>query len=126
MGQSVAKLQFPLDPYDGVDSAALADLVHDCQPARFGFLGDNILDETYRKATKMDRSAFSVDFCPYESGIIDTVAQLLVANSGSRTRMNGVRAELYKLNVSGQFLVITHAKTLVDLCCAVRFLQSAR
>lgn len=48
----------------------------------------------------MDRSAFSSDFCPYELGIIDTIAQVLLPNTKEGISMKGVRAELYKLNVS--------------------------
>jgi hypothetical protein len=97
--QGVSKLQFPLDPHDEIDNLALEALVKDCQPASFGYKGDDILDETYRKAAKLDRSEFSVDFCPYEAGIIDTVAQLLMPNSGTGATTSGVCAELYKLNV---------------------------
>lgn len=48
----------------------------------------------------MDRSTFSVDFCPYELGIVDTIAQILLPNAGSRFGTKGVKAELYNLNVS--------------------------
>lgn len=78
---------------------SLAMLESSCQPASFGHNGEDILDETYRKATKLDRSAFSVDFCPYEVGIIDTIAQMLLPDSNHKSGMSGVRAELYKLNV---------------------------
>ncbi|KAK3380993.1 hypothetical protein B0H63DRAFT_560784 [Podospora didyma] len=52
--------------------ARLNQLVQDCQPASFGYKGKDL-------------------------GIIDTIAQMLLPNTSSRT--NGVRAELYKLNV---------------------------
>jgi hypothetical protein len=90
------KLTFPITDVDG--EARLSQLLDDCQPATFGYNNKDVLDETYRKAAKMDRSAFSPDFCPYEVGIIDTIAQVLLpAREGVSTR--GVRAELYKLNV---------------------------
>lgn len=81
---------------------AVAHLTRDCQPATFGYMGMDVLDETYRKAGKMDTSQFCTSFCPYETGIVDAVAQIL------RPRMDesegevicGVRAELYKLNAS--------------------------
>ena len=53
------------------EKAGLFKLMHECQPASFGYKGEDVLDESYRKATKMDRSAFSADFCPYELGIIE-------------------------------------------------------
>lgn len=83
-----------------------SQLLEECEPASFGYKGEDVLDETYRKATKLDRSAFSVDFCPYELGIIDKIAQILLPNAhtdrGARivSSMHDVRAELYKLNVS--------------------------
>jgi hypothetical protein len=95
-----ARLRFPVDPADEPSIATLTDLAATCQPASFGHHGENVLDETYRRATKMDRSAFSVDFCPYEVGVIDTVAQMLLPNSRGYVGTSGIRAELYKLNVS--------------------------
>ncbi|KAF2825159.1 hypothetical protein CC86DRAFT_394877 [Ophiobolus disseminans] len=75
------------------------------QPASFGFQGQDIIDESYRKASKLDTSAFSTKFCPYDSGIIDVIGQALLPKlSGSS---QGIRAELYKLNIyqapSGMF-----------------------
>jgi hypothetical protein len=97
--QGTARLRFPVDLTDEGDAASLLHLMHTCQPASFGHNGDHVFDELYRKATKMDRSAFSVDFCPYEVGIIDTVAQMLLPNSDGNVNTSGIRAELYKLNV---------------------------
>lgn len=93
----VSKLTLPVSQSGQEKRSDLSKLVHDSQPASFGYNGENVLDESYRKAIKMDRSTFSVDFCPYETGIIDTVAQLLLSNVHQATK--GVRAELYKLNV---------------------------
>lgn len=95
----ISKLQFPINTSDEFTHSVLSNLVRECRPASFGYKGENVLNETYRKAMKMDRSAFSVDFCPYEVGIIDTIAQLLLPNSGAHVSAGGVRAELYKLNV---------------------------
>ncbi|KAL8364539.1 hypothetical protein RB595_003697 [Gaeumannomyces hyphopodioides] len=94
---SVAKTTFPIVDPDG--EASLAKLAQDCQPASFGYKGKDVLDESYRKASKMDRSAFSSDFCPYELGIIDTIAQVLLPNTRDKIWTKGVRAELYKLNI---------------------------
>jgi hypothetical protein len=92
----ITKIVFPVEGDEPHDS--FAKLIADCQPASFGYKGQDILDDTYRKATKMDRSAFSIDFCPYEHGIVDTITQLLLPNA-SHVLTNGVKAELYKLNV---------------------------
>lgn len=53
-------------------------LLKACQPASFGRAGEAVLDEKYRKAGKLVRSQFATTFCPYEAGIADVVAQLLV------------------------------------------------
>lgn len=96
----IAKATFPFKEGDDNSKAALVKLMQDCQPAGFGYKGEDVFDDSYRKAIKMDTSAFSVTFCPYETGIIDTIAQVLLPNSRSGLGTKGVRAELYKLNVN--------------------------
>lgn len=56
----------------------LQALIDACQPASFGRGGEEVLDEDYRKAGKLDKTGFTTSFCPYEVGIIDVVAQLLL------------------------------------------------
>ena len=92
-----SKLVFPLEPNT---SGNLEQLVKDCQPATFGYKGKDIYDETYRKASKLEASAFSSTLNPYELGIIDAIAQVLLPSVKDANNMRGVRAELYKLNVS--------------------------
>lgn len=59
------------------------------------------MDETYRKAGKIDEQDFCSNFNPYAIGIVDAVAQALLPNHGKMTNeTRGIRAELYKLNVS--------------------------
>ena len=93
------KLTLPIQP---TGKSLLDQLIKDCQPATFGRKGKAVLDETYRKAQKLDASQFTTNFNPYECGIIDTIGQLLlpsvVATQGLQLR--GIRAELYKLNVT--------------------------
>jgi hypothetical protein len=76
------------------DSAELQQLVQACSPASFGRNGKDVHDPSYRKAGKLDTTDFATTFCPYESGIIDVVNQVLVTNPRW-----GTRAELYKLNM---------------------------
>lgn len=101
----ISKVQFPLEDGD----AGLGVLLDACSPATFGSGGKDVLDETYRKAGKLDRTNFSVDFHPHDYGIIDTIAQTLLPGINRpisdeslelREEHWGVRAELYKLNVS--------------------------
>lgn len=108
----------PTDP----EHADLSYLISHGSPATFGRGGDDVYDEQYRKAVAMNSSDFMTDFCPYKTGIVDVVTQLLLpgvipqrplgnnARTGDdsharqklfeeRMLKRGVRAELYKLNV---------------------------
>lgn len=90
------KILFPLEP---TTAGNLERLVADMAPATFGRGGQDVYDEAYRKALKLDPSEFCSTFNPYESGIVDTVAQMLLPTVIDSTRFRAVRAELYKLNV---------------------------
>lgn len=83
------------------DTDGLASLVQDCQPATFGLGGQDVYDEAYRKALKMDPTAFCSTVDPYSLGIVDTVAQLLLPSFLESSTHRAVEARLYKLNVSG-------------------------
>ncbi|KAM7190469.1 putative 2og-fe oxygenase family protein [Rhypophila sp. PSN 637] len=97
---SQCKITFP------AESESLSALIGDMQQATFGLGGKDVLDESYRKALKLDTTAFSTNFCPYTAGIMDTVSRILVP-SVSENQTCIVRAELYKLNIyegpSGHF-----------------------
>lgn len=94
----IEKLVLPLSLDDmSKEPSPVAKLVASTQPASFGFQGQDVIDESYRKASKLDTSAFSTNFCPYESGIIDTIGQALLPEVSSSSQ--SIRAELYKLNV---------------------------
>jgi hypothetical protein len=112
------KVSFPLVD-DAAPSRAFEKLLKDCQPATFGKGREEVLDEEYRKAGKMDRSKFSCDFDLAEHEIINTVTQALMKNADGDADDDGddessnedddvdvddncncVRAELYTLNVS--------------------------
>ncbi|KAK2052717.1 hypothetical protein LY76DRAFT_583010 [Colletotrichum caudatum] len=100
------KVAFPVQQAEE-SQASFVQLVQGCQPATFGRNSQEILDETYRRAGKMDESAFCTSFNPYEHGIIDTVLHSLAPTDKSSAVKRGVRAELYKLNIysapSGRF-----------------------
>ncbi|KAH8824968.1 hypothetical protein DL96DRAFT_1817579 [Flagelloscypha sp. PMI_526] len=79
--------------------AALDQLTRFCDPATFGKGGEDVLDESYRKAGKLDKTQFATLFDVNGSGILDkTLPELLRGPDG----MKPVFAELYKLNVYGQ------------------------
>lgn len=89
-------MSFPLSNDDEAQADFVA-LLKSCEAATFGRGQEEILDEEYRKASKMDVSNFSTDFNPYEYRIIDIVLQAMGPGHGKH--MSGIRAELYKLNV---------------------------
>ncbi|KAF5011843.1 hypothetical protein FDECE_2075 [Fusarium decemcellulare] len=82
----------------------LEHLLSEMMPATFGLGGEDVYDESYRKASKLEPSNFSTNFCPYTVGIIDAVSQLLLPSRESN-KQRAVKAELYKLNArpSGHF-----------------------
>lgn len=92
-----AKLVLPLEPETQEN---LQRLIHDTEPASFGYKGKNVYDESYRKALKMDTTNFATTFNPYELGIIDTITQVLLPSTPDDRPGRAVKAELYKLNVS--------------------------
>ncbi|KAJ6469402.1 hypothetical protein C8R45DRAFT_1167033 [Mycena sanguinolenta] len=76
----------------------LAELTAACQRATFGVGGADILDESYRKAGKMDLGKFAA--CFGVSGLLETVApEILQGQNSDEDKF--LKAELYKLNVYG-------------------------
>ena len=73
-------------------SKEFQELLSVCQPASFGRGGEDVLDEDYRKAGKLDRTAFATNFCPYEAGIVDVVAQLLLPQTAQGWHMRSIKA----------------------------------
>jgi hypothetical protein len=69
-----------------------------CDPATFGRGKEDVYDESYRKAVKMDTSNFSIQFDPGASGLIQIIEDQLL--QGETEKMH-IKAELYKLNVYG-------------------------
>jgi hypothetical protein len=65
-------------PTDTTMDPAFLDLITACEPATFGREVRDVYDEQYRKATRLDTADFCTDFCPYQTGIIDIVSQLLM------------------------------------------------
>ncbi|TAQ83539.1 hypothetical protein B7494_g8139 [Chlorociboria aeruginascens] len=116
---TIKKIEFPLSGgKDGeVTEGNIEALLSACAPASFGLEGKDVLNDTYRKAAKLDRNQFSVDFHPHDYGVVDAIAQSLLpsvykALSSEQLKANrvehwGVVAELYKLNIysgpSGKF-----------------------
>ena len=77
----------------------LAEFSGLCAPATFGLDGQDVLDETYRKAGKLDTSDFLVRLDVRSSGIIDKISSFLLEGYEAQ---RGIVAELYKLNIYGE------------------------
>jgi len=79
----------------------LDNLTRACNPATFGRNQQDVLDESYRKAGKMDANRFATQFSPTDLGIPEIVSDLLLRG---RVPQKSIRLELYKLNVYGNVL----------------------
>ncbi|KAJ7058385.1 hypothetical protein C8F01DRAFT_1027085 [Mycena amicta] len=104
---------------DGVDSvrfidfsstgleAELEQLATACEKATFGADNGDVLDETYRKAGKLELDKFAARLDVHTAGIVDAIAPDLLVGPGAPRRNRYeedeqvIRAELYKLNVYG-------------------------
>lgn len=125
-GKNISKLTLPPQSYDekSEEQHALNGLLDNCIPASFGRGGEDVLDESYCKAAKLDSDQLSTNFNPYDVGIIGAIAQTLLPDiaipasegGGGRTLVDnlGVLAELYKVNVR-PFLFPTTSLSLISL-----------
>ena len=76
------------------------DLNRACSPATFGLNNQDVFDESYRKAGKLDVGKFSWPFSPASRS--DFIVQLISGLFPSDSLRKGIRFELYKLNVYGE------------------------
>ncbi|KAJ7654028.1 hypothetical protein DFH06DRAFT_1093051 [Mycena polygramma] len=97
--------------YYGVETASRIDLGNAtteelvalaaaCDQATFGKEQKDVLDETYRKAGKMDLDKFAARLDAVGSGLIDAISPDLLQGQDTDGE-KALRAELYKLNVYG-------------------------
>jgi hypothetical protein len=99
---SIHKIQFPASPSSSID---IDELLLASERATFGLDGKDVLDETYRKAAALAPDKFSTNFHPADHGLVDALAQILLPDyrlrvDAKKKELWGVKAELYKLNVS--------------------------
>ena len=74
-----------------------------CDPATFGRNKDDVYDESYRKAKKLDAGSFIVGLDVVKLGLINVIRENLIFGEKSA---KPVRAELYNLNVYGQTSIL--------------------
>ncbi|TFY83214.1 hypothetical protein EWM64_g802 [Hericium alpestre] len=79
----------------------LVALASACQPASFGINQSDVLDESYRKAGKLDASQFSTPIVPERTELITFIREELLDDEDSP---RPVKVELYKLNVHAEEL----------------------
>ena len=73
-------------------------LAQACDPATFGLGKQDVLDETYRKAGKLDEANFATTLDLHSSGLMQALDNRLVSKNWRHAR---IRAERYKINVYG-------------------------
>jgi hypothetical protein len=104
----------------------LEQLTQSCEPASFGVKKENVLDETYRKAGKMDSECFSSMLDPFNTDLIKIVRGYLLEGPKSN---RAIKAELYKLNIYSMFLIFRVVRPYLVLCLFPRqrlILQASR
>ncbi|KAI0250472.1 hypothetical protein BJV78DRAFT_1108457, partial [Lactifluus subvellereus] len=74
----------------------LEQLAQACEPATFGHNKEDVMDETYRKAGKMDTNYFATPLVPGHTDLIKIVRNYLLEGTDSARK---IKVELYKLNV---------------------------
>lgn len=82
-------------PGSDASSKEFKDLINVSLPATFARAGEEVLDEDYRKAGKLDRGHFTTDFCPYETGIVDTLTQILLPQTSQSKHVRSIRVCSY-------------------------------
>jgi hypothetical protein len=109
--QAPSVISFPrFIDFASATSEDLDLLTATCVPATFGRGNEDVYDESYRKALKMDGSDFAVQLDLVSSGIMRTLEDQLL--QGETEKMY-IRAELYKLNIYGDS---RHDAPLVSSC----------
>ncbi|KAK6984888.1 Fe2OG dioxygenase domain-containing protein [Favolaschia claudopus] len=78
----------------------LQDLAAACQKATFGLNQEDVLDETYRKAGKMDLDKFATRLDVLSSGLLAAIRPTIMQGQAEADNKTLI-AELYKLNVYG-------------------------
>jgi hypothetical protein len=76
----------------------LEQLTQACEPASFGVNKEDVLDETYRKAGKLDSECFAPMLDPVRTDLSKIIRSYLLEGTQS---MKNIKIELYKLNVYG-------------------------
>ncbi|RXW16208.1 hypothetical protein EST38_g9649 [Candolleomyces aberdarensis] len=82
----------------GLQDGDIQKLVDVCQQATFGRGDQDVLDESYRKAWKLDTSEFSTQFDIIRSGVMNIIHDQLLHYEKNNMKLE---PHLYKLNIYG-------------------------
>lgn len=96
---------------NGASDVNLSLLAEACDLATFGRNEEDVYDETYRKAGKLDRKHFAIGFDPESSGLMTTLRTMLLEGHDSTSK--SIRCELYKLNVYGELYTIQYRSHMI-------------
>ncbi len=80
------------------DNAEVELLAKCCEPATFGLNKEDVFDETYRKAGKLDVDCFAMNIDLARLELVEEISSRLLAQE------RPFKAELYKLNVYGMIV----------------------
>ncbi|KAF4567365.1 hypothetical protein EYR40_006364 [Pleurotus pulmonarius] len=81
--------------FSNPDNAEVELLAKCCEPATFGLNKEDVFDETYRKAGKLDVDCFAMNIDLARLELVEEISSRLLAQE------RPFKAELYKLNVYG-------------------------
>lgn len=87
---------------EGLKHGDILKLVQVCQQATFGRGDQDVLDESYRKAWKLDTSEFATQFDVMSSGVMNVIHDQLLHYEKNDLKLD---PHLYKLNIYGVFNV---------------------
>ncbi len=102
----------------------MQELVDVCDAATFGLNHEDVLDVSYRSAWKLDPVYFASKLNIVHAGLMDSIRYNLLQGDQGRTTFY---AELYKLNVYGEFTFALPSRIKKSISCRKRiFLQAAQ
>ena len=105
---------------------SLEHLEATCDPATFGVDSRDVLDESYRKAKKLNSQYFAFSLDIERAGLLEAIRMGLFSG---RDEKKAIHAELYKLNVYGALVtratVLCASQLTIPRCRAWLVLQAA-
>ena len=91
-------------------TSELESLSAACDRATFGVNQEDVLDENYRKAGKLDLEHFALNFSPHELGFQGIIKKALLTPDE-----RNIRFEKYKLNVYGAYIFIWYGLLMTQV-----------